>query len=78
MSLKSACQQIERKDDHKPWIYIILPLGILAFIFHITEPSQKSTNISKINVVFENKKTICFQSEDLGTWCVEKGIKDRY
>jgi hypothetical protein len=71
MDIGSVRRQMERKGDDKciPWLLFLILITIMVVKTSKGIPTQT-------NIVFENEKTICFQQENTGTWCVDKTIKD--
>ncbi len=55
---------------------IKLLLTLFTFLFYIPYQFYKLDHPTQTKVILENSKTICFQSEDNKTWCVDKDFKD--
>ncbi len=62
---------MERKNDDKPVPWLLLGMILVIVLAKTSKDIPPQTN-----VIFESEKTICFQQENMGTWCVDKTIKD--
>ena len=74
-SIGSVTKQMERKNDGEYFVPFILMM-VLLIVLIITPRKEDVLIAPQAKIIFENEKTICFQKEDIGTWCVDKTIKD--
>ncbi len=73
----SSTELVTKKNESRDDINFI-PIILFSLILTILLTKKVDGVPPQPRVLFENETTICFQQEDIGTWCTDKTIKDTW